>query len=633
MSRRSHEAVPDQAERFPTSGETAPRRKEDQLTLIAEGVREDQAPVERLMPPRPCFAVYTEPTTVEGKHYVAGTWYHGLKQSPGDDRGIPVDHWICAPLFVVAETVDSEDGSVGRLLRFDYRGRTVEWVMAMESLAGKGEELLRALMRQGLVVEYYQRKLIPAYIASHHRLDQVLATTTKPGWHAASGAFVLPGRIIGEAEVRYQESGRGVRLFTQAGTLAAWQAEVARPCLGNPVLILSLCCALAGPLLYKVGVHGGGVHLVGDSSSGKSLAQLVAASVWGDPGVFAASWDISKGGVEIEATSRNDTILILDEIKRADPKRVQEMAYAIANGTGKGTMTREREGRPKLYWRLLALSSGERSLSEHAAISGNPAHAGAELRMVDVNAGSRRHRAFDDLHGLSGEEFHRTLTVATHGSYGHAGPVFVERLLEHDDLDRLCARFAEIRNGFDVRNAQAGRVADRFALIALAGELAIDQALLPWQEGDALNACRQLFAEWLARVGDGNAEDRQILASIADFIDRHGDSRFSCIDSFVVVNQRAGYWELQDDQRLYLFNRAGLAEAAPGFGLDRIVKALVAAEALAKRDAGKWQKNYRLKNGGQTRLYVIDPTRLEVFAGQEREVDRDAEHGRKSLAC
>lgn len=103
-----------------------------------------------------------------------------------------------------------------------------------------------------------------------------------------------------------------------------------------------LCASRA--LLSLLRVNGGGVHLVGDSSSGKSLAQLIAASVWGNPEIFAASWDLSKGGLEIEASSRNDIRLSLDEIKRADPRRVREMAYALANGQGKGTMTREREG-------------------------------------------------------------------------------------------------------------------------------------------------------------------------------------------------------------------------------------------------------------------------------------------------
>lgn len=58
---------------------------------------------------------------------------------------------------------------------------------------------------------------------------------------------------------------------------------------------------LAGPRLSLVGVLGGGVHLVGDSSSGKSLAQLISSSVWGDPRIFATSWDMTKGGLEIEA--------------------------------------------------------------------------------------------------------------------------------------------------------------------------------------------------------------------------------------------------------------------------------------------------------------------------------------------
>ncbi|MBN0734908.1 RNA helicase, partial [Pseudomonas aeruginosa] len=106
-------------------------------------------------------------------------------------------------------------------------------------------------------------------------------------------------------------------------------------------------------------------------------------------------------------------------IKRADPKRVQEMAYLIANGTGRSTMTRERESRARLDWRILALSSGERSLSEHAAISGNSAHAGAELRLVDVNAGTRPFRAFDDVHGMSGQQFHRCLSDAVMQHYGH----------------------------------------------------------------------------------------------------------------------------------------------------------------------------------------------------------------------
>ena len=569
-------------------------------------------------PERPCWGVYEHWVTNEkGRRLRPGVYWHGFKRTAADDESEddktdrPItDEWIATPVTVAARTTNSDDGSEGRFLRLVTESGTKEWIIPMEVFGGSGEDARRTLFGMGVIIALKKRGQFMEYLLEQ-RPAEVFATTCRPGWHE-SGAFVLPGRTLGSDKVRYQASGKGQNLFSLRGDLEGWKTEVAAKCEGNPVLTLAIGCALAGPLLSLVGVLGGGVHLVGDSSSGKSLAQLIGSSVWGDPGIFAASWDMTKGGLEIEASSRNDTMLPLDEIKRADPKRVQEMAYSLANGQGKGTMTREREGRAKLSWRLLALSSGERSLSEHAAIGGNAAHAGAELRMVDVNAGTRTHRAFDDLHGLAGADFHRLLTVAVGAHHGHIGPAFVEKLLARDDRPGLLEDFARVRAKFREDNAQAGRVADRFAVIALAGEMAIAFGLLPWTQGSALADCQLLYDEWLSRVGSGNAEDRQILAGILDFI---ASSRFSDVnvsgDDARVLN-RAGYWELSMGKRLYLFNKSALIEAAHGYGFNRVVKALEGAGALAICDSGRKAKNYRLPGGGQDRLYVVDKEVMDM---------------------
>ncbi len=562
---------------------------------------------------RPYYAVYEHNTIVDAKPYSSGVWFHGIKHSNHpDSEGVPFDEWLCAPLWVDAETISTDDGKVGRLLRFYHHGKFNEWVMPMEAIAGSGEEVLKVLMGKGLKVNYPLRRKIISYIALKHP-QRILETTYKTGWHK-SGAFVLPHQVLGGNQVRYQDSGKAAAIFAIQGTLAAWQKEVALLCVGNPVLILSVCCALAGTILFKVSVKGGGVHLVGDSSSGKSLAQELAASVWGHPETFAASWDVTKGGIEIEAASRNDTVLILDEIKRADPYKVQEMAYAIANGMGKSTMTREREGRAKLTWRVLALSSGERSLSEHAAIAGSPAHAGAELRMVDVNAGTRTYKAFDYLHGLAnGQIFHGQLTKSSRKHYGHAGVAMVEHLLKQTDDNFYLNAFSEMRKAFDTQSPQAGRVADRFAVMALAGELAIGYGILPWPVGTAQNACHLLFNEWLATVGNGNSEDKQIAQALADFIAKHGDSRFSNMsDKYAaIVHNRAGYYRIEDGKKLYLFNNAALKEAAQGYSLKRIIQTLEEIGALAMKDADRPQKKFRFPFGGADRFIVVDPEKLE----------------------
>ena len=177
-----------------------------------------------------------------------------------------------------------------------------------------------------------------------------------------------------------------------------------------------------------------------------------------------------------------------------------------------------------------------------------------------------------------------------------------------------------------------GALADRFAVIALAGEMAITYGLLPWTPGSALADCQLLYGEWLSRVGSGNAEDRQILSSVSDFIAKHGDSRFSNVKDQTPdtkVFNRAGYWELIgtevfapngeckliDTRRLYLLNKPALIEAAQGYGFNRVIKALEGAGALGRRDIGRNTKNHRLPGGGQERLHVVDQEALDMEGG------------------
>lgn len=247
------------------------------------------------------------------------------------------------------------------------------------------------------------------------------------------------------------------------------------------------------------------------------------------------------------------------------------------------------------------------------AEGGKRTQAGQEIRLLDIPA-RRSYGAWDNLHGMpGGRELSDAIQRNSTTHYGHAGPLFIRKLIASAEQPQLSDLLAQFHAQYTTSNGQEARAAARFALLAMAGELATEYGILPTEPGTASAAMLQLFDVWLAGRGSGPHEDKQILKGIADFIAKHGDQRFSSItDHHGEARDRAGYWEsTPDGGRGYLFNRPGLEEAGRGYDLTRIVQALDTAGAIAKRDPGKHQVLKRLPGGTRQRFYCINPDRLD----------------------
>lgn len=561
---------------------------------------------------RPCYRVYDHGITLDGVKLRPGVWHHGQQLDKQSGEHLPFDEWLCGPLHVEAVTRnEGQDGDYGRLLRFrNADRRELTWAMPNELLAGKPDSILSVLLSMGLDVDYQRRAKVCQYIASQYPKDRVIAATST-GWHT-NQLFIMPRQNIGKGQAIFQSEAANGDDYRQGGTLEGWQASIGAVCEGNPLLVLSVCASLAGPLLYHVQRQGGGFHIVGDSSTGKSSAILAGASVWGHGEDFKRTWRATGNGLEGIASQRNDTLLALDEIGEADPREIGAVVYAMANGTGKARATRNGSARAAKRWRVMLFSSGELGLSALMAEGGKRSRAGQEIRLLDIPA-RRTFGAWDNLHGMTGgREFSDAIQRASVTHYGHAGPQFIRKLLELGEQDDLPALLAQFCEQYPTTTGQESRAAERFALVAMAGELAISFGILPLPAGTARNAMLELFEVWRAGRGEGPSEDRQILRSVADFIARHGGSRFqSAAAGSEPVRDRAGLWDdAADGGRLYLFNRSGLEEAAKGYDLGRVVLALDSAGAIAKREHGKHQAQKRLPEGGKDRFYWVDPERL-----------------------
>jgi putative DNA primase/helicase len=492
-----------------------------------------------------------------------GVFYHGT-----DRDGKPLSPaWTCSPLRIVALTRDADGTAWGRLLEFhDLDGKPHRWAMPLERLAGDGNEHRRTLLNMGL-------QIAPSTQA-RQRLTEYLQTApvkararcvAKTGWHG--GVFVLPDETLGENSERVLlQSLHEPAAIRTAGTLDGWRDSVAAPCSGNSRLTLAVSAAFATPLLDIGGDDSGGINLQGASSSGKTTALYAAVSVWGGP-EYLQRWRATANGLEATALAHNDALLCLDELAQVDAREAGEVAYMLANGTGKQRAQRDGLAKPKANWRVLFLSAGEIGLAQHMREAGKKARAGQEVRLADIPADAGMgYGLFETLHGYpDGAALSDSIREAARTHYGHAAREYLAELVKID-RDKLRERLRELRADFAAEalpadaDGQARRVCDRFALIAAGGELATVWNLTGWQRGAATQAARKCFVAWLDnRGGAGAQEERQALAQVAQFFELHGESRFSNLDDTDTDDD-----ETQSTYKSRTINRAGFKRTTTG---------------------------------------------------------------------
>jgi putative DNA primase/helicase len=532
--------------------------------------------------------------------------------------------WICSPMVVAATTRNDDGSEWGRQLVFaDRDGLEHRWAMPQTMMATDGAELRTELLRQGLEIatDGNRRRKLLDYIQWANPATAARCVT-RTGWHES--AFVLPDVTYNdEAEpVIYQAATLDGVALGQGGTLDGWREQVAMPSAGNSRLVLSIAAGFAGPCLGLVGAEGGGIHLRGPSSIGKSTALQVAGSIFG-PARYVRTWRQTDNALEGVASLHSDLLLILDEIKELAAKDAGAVAYMLGNGQGKGRANRSGAARAAACWRLLFLSSGEVGLGEMIAQGGGQLHAGHEVRFIDVPADAGAGFGLLDRvpDGVAPGQFAEQLKAAAAMHYGHALPAFLERLTADVAGNRkvlMSMRDAltdDLVSGAD--DGQVRRVAQRFALIAAAGTLATHYGLTGWHVDESEQAARACFRDWLAARGTkGNAEPVAMLAAVKGFLELHGESRFTpwVTDerSPRTVN-RAGFRKRTDTgPEYYVESGVFKDEVAKGFEARAVARLLIEHGCMLAGPNGKATRSERLPDGRNTRVYRITPKLWEV---------------------
>jgi putative DNA primase/helicase len=312
-----------------------------------------------------------------------------------------------------------------------------------------------------------------------------------------------------------------------------------------------------------------------------------------------------------------------------DPREAAETAYLLSNGSGKARMSHSIGVRKKLTWCLMYVSAAELTLADRAQIAGKRTKGGAEVRLLNVEADAGAGMGlFENIHGAeSPDAFARQLQDAARRYYGTPFRAQLDFIVRKRDATEKAIR--EIQADFIKKHVPGNasgevyRAAQRFGLVAAAGEHATSIGITGWAEGEAVGAAARCFDTWLERRGTAGAVDSErAIRQVKSFIELNGAGRFQSSKALTdgrgdpirekVIN-RAGFRVDEDGETTtyLILTEVFRNEVCDGFDYRTVLKALD-ARGFLETQPPHLTKNCRRPEVGNIRVYAVKSSILDA---------------------
>ena len=388
----------------------------------------------------------------------AGDWEaddSGIFKKNGYNDEVACPH----PIMPVERLVNIDTGE--EKLQLAFRKGTIWRKIIVSKTVLASSNKVTELAGSGIAVTSQNARAFIQYISDMENMNYYLIPEKKSigrfGYIPDEGFSPFVDGLIFDGDANFKAMFQTVR---SRGSETKWLETAAEVREMSTTAKIILAASFASVLLEPLNCLPFFVHLWGvDSGTGKTVALMVAASVWGDPavGAYVKTFDGTVVGMEKTAAFLNNLPFCLDELQLAkDSKgRTTFDVYKLAQGVGRTRGNRSGGVDLTPTWRNCILTTGE------SPLTGTASGAGAVNRVIDIECKSAQAVIKDGMR-ISG---------AVKRNYGFAGRKFVERLYQPGVIDRVSERYRELFRILSDRDT-TGKQAMAAAAIILADELA-----------------------------------------------------------------------------------------------------------------------------------------------------------------
>jgi hypothetical protein len=433
------------------------------------------------------------------------------------------DEMACPhPIMPIERLVNIDTGE--EKLKLAFRKGAIWRKIIVSKIVLANSNKVTELAGSGIAVTSQTARAFVSYISDLENLNYDIIPERKSigrcGYIADEGFSPFVEGLIFDGDANFKGMFEAIR---SRGSVEKW-LETAKEVRGMSLTArILLAASFASPLLEPLNCLPFFVHLWGvDSGTGKTVALMVAASVWGDPtiGSFVKTFDGTTVGLEKTAAFLNNLPLCLDELQLAkDLKgRTNFDVYKLAQGVGRTRGNRSGGVDLTPTWRNCILTTGE------SPLTGQAAGAGAVNRVLDIECRSAQAVIRDGMR----------ISSIIKRNYGFAGRIFVEELYQPGVLEQVTERYRQLfqqLNDMDTTEKQAMAA----AAIILADELACRWIF----QGTERPLTIEQISEFLASRAAVSAGDRG-YQYLCDWVTQHSNQLVGRSDTVEVLGALDG---------------------------------------------------------------------------------------------
>lgn len=268
------------------------------------------------------------------------------------------------------------------------------------------------------------------------------------GW--VDGEFMpYTDRIVFDGDDQFKHLYKAI---SKKGKLEKW-VEFIMPLRESIDLRLCMAASFASPLIEIIGENPFVFHLWGGTGSGKTVATMVAMSIWGDPsmGKLTRTMNMTANSMLTTAAFLRNLPFAGDELQTIKSRwtNYDNLIMCITEGIDRGRMSYDRVNETRA-WKCSFIFTGEEPCIK--AASGG----GAKNRVIEVEC---KDKIIENGNLVAN-------FVRAH--YGCAGESYIEQIKKEDINEQYKTIFNQILENTDTTDKQAGSmalilVADRVA--------------------------------------------------------------------------------------------------------------------------------------------------------------------------